>query len=210
LKSDIDESLDFIVRSVSKMDFFVCSLLELSRIDSQPELAQSVDPSGLVREILASLQFTINERGIEVHVDSLPTVAGDPVRIGQVFGNLIDNAVKYMRPNGPAAIHIGCERRNGSRWFFVRDTGVGIRPEDHARIFRLFGRVGGHAVAGDGIGLTAVKKILEKQGGKIWVESALGQGSTFWFTLPGGSAEEREEDERGTATRSDQDSARGG
>jgi signal transduction histidine kinase len=207
LKADIDESLDFIVRSAAKMDFLVQGLLELSRIDSRPERAQAVQLDGLVGDILDSLRYKISERGIAVRVDPLPVVVGDPLRISQVFGNLIDNAVKYMRPDGDAAIHVGCVRRDAFAHFFVRDTGIGIRPEDHAKIFRLFGRVGGHGVPGDGVGLTAVKKILEKHGGKIWVESALGQGSTFWFTLPGTGATEEQEEDRGAAAAGDQDSA---
>jgi len=209
LKGDIDESLDFIVRSVGKMDFFVQGLLELSRIDSRPDLAQSVDLAQLVRAILDSLGFTIGARGIDVRVDPLPTIIGDPVRVNQVFGNLIDNAVKYMRPAGPAVIHVGCARRDGALQFFVRDNGVGIRPEDQGKIFRLFGRVGGYAVPGDGMGLTTVKRIVEKQSGKIWVESALGRGSTFWFTLPGCEAAKTsaEEDAYGSAARSGEDSA---
>jgi signal transduction histidine kinase len=207
LRRDIGESLDFIVRSTDKMDFLVQGLLELSRIDSRPNPAQPIDLGRQVAEILDSLQYTIGERGIAVRVDPLPVMIGDPVRISQVFGNLIDNAVKYMKPNGDATIHIGCTERDGHLQFFVRDSGVGIRPEDHARIFRLFSRVGGHAVPGDGMGLTTVKKIVEKQGGRIWVESALGQGSTFWFTLSRhGTADEREEDERGLRTATDHDS----
>lgn len=204
LKAEIEESLDFIVRGVSKMDFLVKGLLELSRIDSRPNLAQPVDVAALVSAILDSLRFTVDQRRISVRVDPLPVVIGDPVRINRVFGNLIDNAVKYMKPIGAATLHVGWVQRDGTREYFVRDSGIGIRPEDQARIFRLFGRVGDHAVAGDGMGLTAVKKILEKQGGRIWVESALGHGSTFWFTLPARDATEEWEDDRGGAPTSDQ------
>jgi len=194
LRGEIEESLDFIVRGVGKMDFLVQGLLELSRIDSRPNLAEPVDIARLVDEIVDSLRYKIDERGIAVHVDPLPVVTGDAVRINRVFGNLIDNAVKYMAPSGEASIHVGCDTPNGAPQFFVRDTGIGIRPEDQAKIFRLFSRVGGHSVPGDGMGLTAVKKILEKHGGRIWVDSAPGKGSTFWFTLPGcDTDEEREE-----------------
>jgi signal transduction histidine kinase len=122
-----------------------------------------------------------------------------------VFANLIDNAVKYTKPQGAASIHVGCTLRGDTPHFFVRDSGVGIRSQDQAKIFRLFGRVGAATVPGDGMGLTAVKKILEKHGGRIWVDSALGQGSTFWFTLPGDVAEEQEDD--GGGTTDDQDLA---
>jgi signal transduction histidine kinase len=143
-----------------------------------------VDLTQQVDDVVATLRHSIDTRGITVRLDPLPVVTGDPLRIQQVFGNLLDNAVKYMRPQGEARIHVGVESRDGTPCFFVRDTGIGIRPEDQPKIFRLFSRVGDHGVAGDGLGLTAVKKILDKQGGRIWVESGLGRGSTFWFTLP--------------------------
>jgi len=162
----------------------VRGLLELSRIDSRTSTAQPVDLAQQVDDVVTSLRHSIDTRGIDVQVDPLPVVVGDPLRIHQVFGNLIDNAVKYMQPAGAAQIHVGMAPGAETPCFFVRDTGIGIRPEDQPKIFRLFSRVGDHGVAGDGLGLTAVKKILEKQGGKIWVESALGRGSTFWFTLP--------------------------
>jgi signal transduction histidine kinase len=204
MKQDIDESLDFIIRSVGKMDFLVHGLLELSRIDNRPHVAQAVDVRRLVDDVVASLQFSITERAIAVRVDALPMVSGDPVRISQVFSNLIDNAIKYAKRDGDASVRIGCERRDGRPAFFVRDTGIGIRPEDQAKIFRLFTRVGDHGVAGDGMGLTAVKKIIEKHGGKMWVDSRLGHGSTFWFTLPEAPVARREDDGAGAV---DQDSA---
>lgn len=191
LHAEITESLDFILRSVAKMDFLVKGLLELSRIDSRPSSAQTIDTPKLVEDILGSLHFHVSARRIDVIVDPLPMVVGDPVRLSQVFSNLIDNAIKYMKPLGDARLHIGCQPNGVAYRFFVRDNGIGIRAEDHAKIFRLFTRVGTTNVPGEGMGLTAVKKILEKHGGRIWVESELGRGSTFWFTLPMHANEER-------------------
>ena len=192
LREEIDESLDFILRSVGKMDFLVRGLVELSRLDSRPVGMQSVDLARMVDDVVASLHHSISTRGIAVRVQPLPFVTGDPLRLSQVFGNLLDNAVKYMPPEGEARIEVGVEREPDGSRFFVRDTGVGIRSEDQAKIFRLFARLGAPTVPGDGLGLTAVKKIVEQHGGSIWVESALGQGSTFWFTLPGREAAVRE------------------
>ena len=206
LRKEIDESLDFIVRSVRQMEFLVHGLLELSRIDSRPAVLERLDLGSTVREVLGSLQYRVTTRGIAVRVDPLPAVTADRLRITQVFGNLLDNAVKYMKPDGEAAIHVGCQWRDGAPRFFVRDTGIGIRPEDQPKIFRLFSRVGDRAVPGDGIGLTAVRKIVEKLGGTIWVESSLGRGSTFWFTLPGRDAAEGQEVVSGAAATGDQDS----
>jgi signal transduction histidine kinase len=191
IREEVDESLDFILRSVAKMDFLVRGLTELSRLDRRPLGTQPVDVARIVDDVVASLHHTIATRGIDVRVEPLPFVTGDPLRLSQVFGNLLDNDVKYMPPEGDARIHVGVDRRPEGACFFVRDSGVGIRPEDHGKIFRLFARLGAPAVAGDGLGLTMVKKIIEQHGGSIWVESALGHGSTFWFTLPGRDAEER-------------------
>ncbi len=184
LRAEITEALDFILRSVAKMDFLVKGLLELSRIDTRPNQPQAVELNAIVGDILGAMQYNINARGIEVTVEPLPTVVGDAVRLSQLFSNLIDNAIKYMKPRGEARIHIGCQECDDGYRFFVRDTGLGIRAEDHAKIFRLFTRLCNSGVPGEGIGLTAVKKIVEKHKGRIWVESELGQGSTFWFTLP--------------------------
>jgi signal transduction histidine kinase len=191
LREEIDESLDFILRSVTKMDFLVRGLVELSRLDSRPVGMQPVDLARVVDDVVASLHHTISTRGIAVRVQPLPFVTGDPLRLSQVFGNLLDNAVKYMPSEGEARIDVGLERNGDGARFFVRDTGIGIRPEDQGKIFRLFARLGAPTVPGDGLGLTAVKKIIEQHGGSIWVESALGAGSTFWFTLPGRDATDR-------------------
>jgi signal transduction histidine kinase len=184
LKSEIGESLDFILRSVTRMDGLVRGLLELSRIDRRPQSFEPVDLSATVDEILGTQRYRLSARAIDVAVDPLPTVHGDPIRLGQVFANLIDNAVKYMKAEGEARIHVGCGNGGELHRFFVRDSGIGIHPNDHARVFRLFTRVANDGSAGEGLGLTAVKKIVEKHGGSVWVESALGEGSTFWFTLP--------------------------
>jgi signal transduction histidine kinase len=184
LSRDVSESLDFILRGVAKMDFLVRGLLELSRIDSRANDRRAVDLNSTVEDVIGSQQFRISERRILVRVDRLPTVWGDPLRLSQVFGNLIDNAIKYMKPDGDAEIHVGCRSNGAAHYFFVRDTGFGIRREDQAKIFRLFTRIQVNDAPGEGLGLTAVKKIVEKHEGKIWVESEVGEGSTFWFTLP--------------------------
>lgn len=184
LKEDIAESINFILRSTAKMDVLVTALLELSRIETRPHVQQPIDTRKLVDDIFGAFHFQISERKIAVSTGVLPVVTGDPVRINQVFSNLIDNAIKYMRPQGDKHIEVGCVGNGGHHHFFVRDTGLGIRPEDQATVFRLFARVGNNGVTGDGVGLAAVRKIVEKHGGKIWVESEPGKGSTFWFTLP--------------------------
>lgn len=184
-RDEIRESLDFILRGIAKMDLLVKGLLELARIDAGEARREPIDTNKMLRDIVDSLQFQIRERDITVHVDPLPPLVGDPIRIGQVFGNLIDNAIKYMKKDGERRIDVGCDEVDGFYRFRVRDTGPGIKPADQEKVFRLFARVGDHAgVHGDGIGLAAVRKIVEKHGGTIGVESEPGKGSTFWFTVP--------------------------
>ncbi|MFQ5667220.1 MAG: ATP-binding protein, partial [Candidatus Binatia bacterium] len=184
LKDDISESLAFILRSTAKMDTLVNALLELSRIETRPHVQQVVDTQQVVEELLGALHFQITEKKITVVTGRLPAVFGDPIRINQVFSNLIDNAIKHMPLQPEARIEVGCEEQGRYYRFFVRDTGAGIRQEDHDKVFRLFTRLGANGTPGEGVGLAAVKKIIDKHGGRIWVESEPGQGSTFWFTLP--------------------------
>jgi len=184
LRDEIGEALDFILRSVAKMDVLVNALLDLSRIETRPHVKQPIDTAKLVAEILDAFHYQIAAKQITVVTGHLPVITGDPVRINQVFSNLIDNAIKYMPPHPAARIDVGCEESGAERRFFVRDTGPGIRREDSDKIFRLFMRLGGNGVAGDGIGLATVRKIIEKHGGKVWVDSEFGAGSTFWFSLP--------------------------
>jgi signal transduction histidine kinase len=184
IRAEIDESLEFIRRAVGKMSTLVNGILELSRIDSRPQVRQQVELGPVVGEILSLFRYQITARGIEIEVDPLPEVIGDPLRLGQVFGNLIDNAIKYMKPAGEARIELRHTSRNGDHVFSIRDTGVGIRDVDQKKVFRLFTRLGASGPTGDGVGLAAVKRIVEKHGGTIWVESQLGIGSTFSFSLP--------------------------
>jgi len=186
-KQDIKESLGFIRCNIAKMDQLVRGLLELSRIENRPAQIERVDLGRLVHGIFDAFHFQIAERQIELHVGALPAIVGDAVRLNQLFSNLIDNAIKYMKPADPARIDVECETQDDRYLFRVRDTGVGVRVEDREKIFRLFTRLGHQQVAGDGLGLTVVKKIVEKHGGTIWVESEVGRGSTFCFTLPRGA-----------------------
>jgi signal transduction histidine kinase len=195
LRTEIDESLAFIVRSSEKMDFLVKGLIELSRIDTRPQHPELVDLNRTVETIIDSLRYVINERGITVEIEPLPIVRGDSVRLNQVFGNLIDNAIKYMKPMGEAKIHIGRRTNGVGDLFFIRDTGMGIRDEDQSKIFRLFTRLNPSISSGEGLGLTAVKKIVERNGGRIWLESEIGGGSTFWFTWPQGDGLEVVDDD---------------
>jgi signal transduction histidine kinase len=183
-QQEIAESLHFIRRGVEKMSLLVKGILQLSRLDAKPVQRERVELTAMVDGILASFHYQVAQRGIVVRVGDLPAVTGDAVRLGQVLSNLIDNAIKYMKPEGPAEIEIHAARQPGADVITVRDTGIGIRRDDQAKIFRLFARVGERAAPGEGIGLAAVRKIVEQHGGMISVDSEPGRGSAFRVTLP--------------------------
>lgn len=180
---DIDESVQFILTAVVRMDTLITSLLNVSRIATRTNPTQQVDLNSLARKLAESVHYQLAEKGIALTLDLLPVVTGDPVRLGQLFGNLIDNAIKYMGERRERRIHVGVCGETGDWRFFVRDTGPGIHKDHQEHVFRLFRRLANGNSPGEGIGLTMVRKIVVKHGGKIWVDSTPGTGTTFWFTL---------------------------
>jgi signal transduction histidine kinase len=185
-RAEVVESLHFISRSAEKLKALITGLLELSRIDSRPQQEQSVALTPLLDGLLGSMQHQIRERGIAVHVAPLPTIVGDQLRISQVFGNLIDNAIKYMPDRAPREVSVSCKESGDFFVFAVTDTGNGIPPDSRQRVFRPFRRLDAKdSPAGEGLGLAAVRKIIERQGGRIWVEEPPnGRGACFRFTWP--------------------------
>jgi PAS domain S-box-containing protein len=160
-------------------------LLEYSRIGRLDPQAVPVDVKMVLEWVLHDLQLEIADKGATLHLpEVLPTVVYPEGRLTQVFSNLISNALKFTADR-PPEITIGCEEHPGYYRFTVRDNGLGIAPEHHARIFEIFKRLHPREVyPGTGVGLTIVKRIVETHGGQIGVESALGEGATFWLTIP--------------------------
>jgi len=138
--------------------------------------------------VVASFRPQLDARQVEVVIaDEWPLVRGDRLRLAQVYANLLDNAVKYIGDGSQPRVEIGHRQRHGATEFYVKDNGIGIAPENHQKVFEIFRRVNDprvKAVAGSGIGLSIVQKIVQVHGGRVWVESEVGQGSTFVFTLP--------------------------
>ena len=168
----------------SRMQRLIRDLLSLSRVESRGKDLVPTDLNEVVRLALENLQVTVRESGAEVNVDDLPKVMGDETQLVQVFQNLIGNAIKFRSDRAPE-IHVGAHRANGEWEVVVRDNGIGIDPEHVDQIFEVFRRLHGRDdYAGTGIGLAVCKKVVERHGGRIWVESGLGQGSVFHFTLP--------------------------
>jgi light-regulated signal transduction histidine kinase (bacteriophytochrome) len=185
LSEDADEYIDFIVEGGHRMQRLIEDLLQLSRIETTARPSAPTDVGDVVNGVLASMETAIREAGATVEVGEMPTVIADADQLAQVFVNLVGNALKYRRLGTPPVIRITA-KREGRCWLFaVTDNGIGIEPEYFVRIFEMFGRLHTHdQYDGTGIGLAVVKRIVERHGGRVWVESTLGEGSTFLFTLP--------------------------
>jgi signal transduction histidine kinase len=181
--------LERIQKNVEAETDLIAELLELSRIKTRRQKMEPVDVNDLVNDIGDVLENDLKSKSIELVVDNtLPTVTCEKARLRQVFQNLIDNAIKYMGEKPDKAIHVGSTVRLTETEFYVRDTGIGIDPEDISKVFFVFRRGKNTAacnVPGKGVGLASVKSIIETYNGSIWVESELGRGSTFRFTMNG-------------------------
>ena len=176
----ISHTLDITLR----MDALVQSLLAYSRLGSGERSFEPTDCNVMLDRALSNLKSAIDEAGATVTSDSLPTVLADPEQMIQLFQNLVSNAMKFASDR-PLKVHVGAIEAE-SRWTFsVTDNGIGIEPPHFDRIFRIFQRLeASRERAGTGIGLANCKKIVEHHGGRIWVESEPGKGSTFFFTIP--------------------------
>ena len=173
--------------AVNRMQAMLSELLELSRVGRILNEPEVISFEGLAREALELVRGRVDERGIIVYIQpNLPSVRVDKPRLIEVMQNLLDNAAKDMGGQGKPHIEVGHQGVEDDRpIFFVRDNGMGIPPEHHERIFGLFNKLD-PASEGTGIGLALVKRIVELHGGRIWIESEAGNGSTFYFTLPHG------------------------
>jgi len=185
LDADADEFIGFAVDGARRMQLLLNDLLAYSRVGTRGKLFEPTDCNEVLQEALANLTAAIEESDAAVNAGPLPKVAGDEVQLLQLFQNLISNALKFHNPGQPPQIRISAQRE-GSNWVFtVRDNGIGIAPEHQDRIFLIFQRLHQrHEYPGTGIGLALCKKIVERHGGRLWVESAPGPGSTFYFTIP--------------------------
>jgi signal transduction histidine kinase len=186
------EKLETLSRLSRRMEQIIDSLLHYSRLGRTEPVLGPVDTQALVEEVLETLAISVHEHGAEVRVPGpLPAVRGDRVLLGEVFANLITNAMKYNdKPNKQVEIGLADAHPRSApdeRVLYVRDNGIGI-PERHIEgVFRIFKRLHARDAfgGGSGAGLTIVRKIIERQGGRIWIESAPGEGTTVFFTLQG-------------------------
>ena len=192
LDDDAQEFIGFAVEGVSLMQTLIDDVLAYSKVDVQGIEFERTDVAGALQKALASLRTRIAESGATIAHDPLPTVMADGTQLMQLFQNLIGNAIKFRSAAAPQ-IHVGAERQEDAWLFSVRDNGIGIDEQFFDRIFVIFQRL--HTrdeYQGTGMGLAICKKIIECHRGRIWVESELGRGATFYFTIPiGGRDRER-------------------
>jgi PAS domain S-box-containing protein len=185
LDSNADEFIAFAVDGAKRMQNLINDLLAYSRVGTRGNELNPVSTESLLAEAMSNLQMTIEESRARITHDPLPMVRADPIQLVMVFQNLLGNAIKF-RGSDPPCVHISA-RQEGSEWVFsVRDNGIGIDPKFEERIFVIFQRLHNRELyPGTGIGLSICKRIVQRHGGRIWVESELGKGATFYFTLPG-------------------------
>jgi PAS domain S-box-containing protein len=176
--------IDYAADGATRMHEMVGALLDLSRVERYGQALSPTDTEAVLTRTLTSLNLVIEEVAAEVTHDPLPPVMADPAQLAQVFQNLIANALKFRREDVPPHIHVSATREDGMWRFAVADNGIGFDSKHGERVFQIFQRL--HTrdeYPGTGIGLALCKRILERHGGRIWVESAPGEGSTFFFTL---------------------------
>jgi PAS domain S-box-containing protein len=185
LDSDADEFIAFAVDGCNRMQGLIKDLLAYSRAGTNGKVLHEVSAENALKEALANLRATIDQSSAVVTHDALPAIRTDETQLTQVFQNLVGNAIKYHGAEVPQ-VHVSATKNGGNGWTFsVRDNGLGIDPQYFERIFILFQRLHGRdEFEGTGIGLAICKKILERLGGRIWVESQPEKGSTFYFALP--------------------------
>ncbi len=183
LGADADEIIQFITVATDRMRHMILDLLNYSQIARASIIISPVSLEGVLATAMSNLQLAIANSDARITFDPLPTVWMDQTQALQLLQNLIGNALKYRSPERPR-IHLSA-RQAGNEWIVsVRDNGLGIDPRFHQHIFTVFKRLHGREYPGTGIGLATCNRILERHGGRIWVESEVGQGSTFFFTLP--------------------------
>lgn len=184
LDADADDFISFAADGAARMQKLISDLLDYSRVGTSAMELSPVESSIALERALGNLRLALEESAATVTHDLLPTVLADESQLVRLFQNLIGNAVKF-RGKEPLAVHVGVERREGEWLFSVHDNGIGIAPEHFEKIFLIFKRVYSQSeYPGTGVGLAICKKIAEQHGGRIWVESEPGRGTTFLFTIP--------------------------
>jgi signal transduction histidine kinase len=184
LEVAIPQALKFINAGVGRMDLLLAGLLRFSRLGREALTIERLDMNAVAAEAFSAMKFQLDAAKADVRMGPLPAGYGDKVQTSQVFGNLIDNALKYRHPKRALRIMVEGHVKDGQSVYSVADNGVGIAPEHQLKAFEIFHRLDPDGPPGEGLGLTIARRVLERQKGRIWVESAGEGGSTFYFSLP--------------------------
>ncbi len=176
--------MNFILASTTKMDSLLSGLLDVCRLNTAATDVKQIDMNAMMSNITASMEYQIKESAAKIDIEALPPCAGDSSQINRVFSNLLTNALKFLDESRPGQIRIYGKSQNGKSIYCIEDNGIGIAPEHKEKIFQMFYQLEPGKRKGEGIGLTIVHRIIEKQDGKVWVKSGLGKGSKFFVSLP--------------------------
>ncbi|MCD6459384.1 PAS domain S-box protein, partial [bacterium] len=184
----VKPSFEFIRKNILKMDKLLASLLKLAKIGNAAMEITAINMNELMDSIFSAMQYQIKTAKIKIEKNSLPDCMGDCIQINQIFSNLIDNAIKYTDPNKQGRIIVTAKRNNSKIIYCIKDNGIGIDPLYHLKVFDIFQRLDpNNQIDGIGIGLTIVKRIVERNNGKIWIDSKAGQGCKVFVELPSAS-----------------------
>ena len=176
--------LSNIQAQVDYMNQLISALMNFSRVSRSEIRRQPVDLAAIARTVTTQLRLGEPERRVRFEIPERLMIRGEPFLLQEVMDNLMSNAWKYSAGRDPAVIEVGAEHRHGTTVYFVRDNGVGFKMEDAANLFQIFKRLPGtEAFQGHGVGLAMVQRIIRRHGGRVWAESAAGQGATFYFTV---------------------------
>ncbi|MDD1745544.1 MAG: ATP-binding protein [Candidatus Methanoperedens sp.] len=189
LDKDADEFIEFILDGATRMQSMINDLLQYSRVGTRGKPFKLTDFESVFGQSLVNLKIAIDENNAIITHDPLPTLMADSTQMIEVFQNLISNAIKFRSKESPQ-VHVSALKKRNDWVFSVRDNGIGIAPEFFDKLFILFQRLHSRSeYPGTGIGLAVCKKIVERHGGKIWVESEPDKGSTFYFSIPDSKGE---------------------
>jgi len=185
LSKDGKEYVEYIGKGAKRLQTVIADLLTFSGLNKTGDTAEPIDLNEVLDLATEHLQGVIRTKNVIIEKDELPTIKAIPLEMLQVFQNLISNGIKYQAPDSQPIITINVVKKEKNWLFSVKDNGIGIDHQYEDKVFRIFQRLHNtEEYSGTGIGLPIVKKIVESNGGEIWFKSALGEGTTFFFTLP--------------------------